>query len=511
MLQRSAGATAGAPCTTPGTCSCGRALFASMPRWQRAILSRVEGRWARACDAVIQVSEPYAAMMERDLGLRDVARRAQLPRPLGPARAAARPASGRRWASPPDTRIVLYQGLLIADRGIEQAMDAILEVPDAVLVLMGFGNQNGSADLDAIPRQGPMYAGKCPSSSTPCRPPELLTWSASADIRSCCSSPPPRTTSTSRPRSCGRRWPPACPVVASDLPGFASVVEPSRVRHAVRPDRPRRHRADAFGEMLALGPDGLRSDGRAGASPRRTTDLQLGASSSRCSTGSMRGSSPSPREPMADADRPRPASRSCRTARASSTRAPSASRAPGPRAATRSRSTRDTSPGCRARRSSTAIASCASPSTMPTPASPSARSGARAAGDGGPPSAASASTHPRAPVRAGPHAGCPRARLIRHRFRQFPQRPLQRAPWFVRQVEPHDIWHGMWAGSLPALEQVRAAPRRSHRVRRPGRVPALPHVRPHAPLAAHASSRATRAAGRRPPTRWSRCRRSTPR
>ena len=23
------------------------------------------------------------------------------------------------------------------------------------------------------------------------------------------------------------------------------------------------------------------------------------------------------------------------------------------------------------------------------------------------------------------------------------------------QVEPHDIWHGMWAGSLPALEAVR--------------------------------------------------------
>ncbi|MEZ4597380.1 MAG: hypothetical protein R3C32_11510 [Chloroflexota bacterium] len=30
----------------------------------------------------------------------------------------------------------------MGDRGIRQAMDAILEVPDAVLV-MGFGNQNG--------------------------------------------------------------------------------------------------------------------------------------------------------------------------------------------------------------------------------------------------------------------------------------------------------------------------------------------------------------------------------
>ncbi len=31
----------------------------------------------------------------------------------------------------------------MGDRGIEQAMDAILEVPGAVLVIMGFGNQNG--------------------------------------------------------------------------------------------------------------------------------------------------------------------------------------------------------------------------------------------------------------------------------------------------------------------------------------------------------------------------------
>src|SRR6187399_1590171 len=50
----------------------------------------------------------------------------------------------------------------------------------------------------------------------------------------------------------------------------------------------------------------------------------------------------------------------------------------------------------------------------------------------------------------------PTGSAIRQRFRQFPIRPRQRAPWFADQVEPHDIWHGMWAGSLPALELVRA-------------------------------------------------------
>ncbi|MBX3029947.1 MAG: hypothetical protein KF809_07285 [Chloroflexi bacterium] len=42
-----------------------------------------------------------------------------------------------------------------------------------------------------------------------------------------------------------------------------------------------------------------------------------------------------------------------------------------------------------------------------------------------------------------------------HRFRIFPQRPLEWAGWFERGVEPHDLWHGMWAPSLPALERVR--------------------------------------------------------
>ncbi len=55
------------------------------------------------------------------------------------------------------TRVVLYQGLFVVDRGIEQAMDAILEVPDAALVLMGFGNLEAHyRELAATPR----YTGR---------------------------------------------------------------------------------------------------------------------------------------------------------------------------------------------------------------------------------------------------------------------------------------------------------------------------------------------------------------
>ena len=43
-----------------------------------------------------------------------------------------------------------------------------------------------------------------------------------------------------------------------------------------------------------------------------------------------------------------------------------------------------------------------------------------------------------------------------HRFRNFPVRPITWGRRFAAsdRVEPHDIWHGMWAGSLPMLHRV---------------------------------------------------------
>ena len=57
-----------------------------------------------------------------------------------------------------------------------------------------------------------------------------------------------------------------------------------------------------------------------------------------------------------------------------------------------------------------------------------------------------------------------RTELVR-RMLLFPVRPMRWAPMETR-VEPHDIWHGMWAGSLPAIEPSRATPRWPDRIRR---------------------------------------------
>ncbi|MET0773488.1 MAG: glycosyltransferase [Candidatus Limnocylindrales bacterium] len=246
-------------------------LFASMPTWQRAILSRIEGRWARQCDAVIQVSEPYAAMMERDLGLRDVAVVRNCPDRWDPP--APRPDRLRESLGiPAETSIVLYQGLLIADRGIEQAMDAILEVPGAVLVLMGFGNQNGSqTDLDAYRARAarPSHAGRV--FIAPAVPPqELLTWTASADISIMLFQPTSENHDQVTPQKLWEAMAAGTPVLASDLPGFRTIVTETGCGRLVDPTDPAAV-ARVLREMLALGPDGLRAMGDQGLAAAHAT------------------------------------------------------------------------------------------------------------------------------------------------------------------------------------------------------------------------------------------------
>jgi glycosyltransferase involved in cell wall biosynthesis len=245
--------------------------FASMPAWQRAILSRIEGRWARQCDAVIQATESFAAMMERDLGIRDVAVVRNCPDRWDPP--TPRPDLLRESLGiPSTTAIVLYQGLLIGQRGIEQAMEAILEVPDAVLVLMGFGNQNGSqADLHAYQARAARvpYAGRV-LFAPPVPPQELLSWTASADISIMLIQPSSENHVEGVPQKLWEAMAAGTPVLASDMPGARAVVSETGCGRVVDP-------TDAVAvarvlrEMLALGAEGLRAMGDQGLAAAHTT------------------------------------------------------------------------------------------------------------------------------------------------------------------------------------------------------------------------------------------------
>ena len=112
--------------------------FARLGRPGRNLLEWAERRWARGADRVLTVNDAYAELLEEQL---------RVPRPavVMNCREIWTPPSPRpdlireALGLPAETAVVLYQGILTIERGIEQSMDAILEVPSAVLVLMGFG------------------------------------------------------------------------------------------------------------------------------------------------------------------------------------------------------------------------------------------------------------------------------------------------------------------------------------------------------------------------------------
>ena len=65
----------------------------------------------------------------------------------------------------------------------------------------------------------------------------------------------------------------------------------------------------------------------------------------------------------------------------------------------------------------------------------------------------------------------------RRLIRLFPAQPLAWASSLEAVAEPADVWHGMWAGSLPALGRLSPSPRRTDDLRQPRRVPAVAWLR----------------------------------
>ena len=193
--------------------------FASAPSPIRWMLSQLERRWARRVDRVLTVNEAYAELIAQGLGVSRPPVVRNCPErwvPPEPRPNLIREALGLS----PETAIVLYQGQLITDRGIEQTLDAILEVDDAVLVLLGFGRLRTM--IEAQSRVAP-YAGKVfllPAVA----PDQLLRWTASADVSVMAIAPTTINHRYSTPQKLFESLAAGVPVVASDLPGMAEVV-----------------------------------------------------------------------------------------------------------------------------------------------------------------------------------------------------------------------------------------------------------------------------------------------
>ena len=192
--------------------------LATLPRPLRAAVGWVERRLARRATAILSANEPYAEIQAMRFGRRPVVVYNGALRQT-PA-AADHGRFQRALGLPLDRRIVLYHGGFSPHRGIEQLIDAIGDVPGAVLVCMGYGTM---ADALAM-RIADAGLGERVRIMPAVPPEELLDWVAAADVAAMLIQPSTLNHRLTTPNKLFEAMAAGVPVLASDLPGMASVV-----------------------------------------------------------------------------------------------------------------------------------------------------------------------------------------------------------------------------------------------------------------------------------------------
>jgi glycosyltransferase involved in cell wall biosynthesis len=194
------------------------ARFARLPGPWRRLLARGERRWARAADAVVTVSEPYADVLRRMLGVEPVI---VMNGPVSWHVPEPRPRRFHEaFGLAPSTRVVLSLGALQPHRGLEELVDAIGLVGDAVLVFVGDGSHKSAVEARAAAaphRDRVFFLPACP-------PDEILPLNASADVAAMPVQPSTLNHRLNTPTKLFDAMGAGTPVVASDLPGMASIV-----------------------------------------------------------------------------------------------------------------------------------------------------------------------------------------------------------------------------------------------------------------------------------------------
>ena len=200
--------------------------MARLPGPWKQLLRRHERRLARAADAVVTVSEPYAQIIARILGrpVDAVVRNAALVDNLDaepvPADVERSDRFHRLFELPPERRIVLYIGQVMRGRGLRQLFEAISLVDDADLVVAGFGPdyERYRSIAAALPHHHRIhFAGSVP-------PAEIPDWTRGADVSAMPVQPDTLNHRFNTPTKLFDAIGVGVPVVASKLPGISPIV-----------------------------------------------------------------------------------------------------------------------------------------------------------------------------------------------------------------------------------------------------------------------------------------------
>jgi glycogen(starch) synthase len=226
-------------------------------RW---LLAAAERRWAHRSARVITVNDAYADVLEGRLRVR---------RPLVVMNCSDRyeppdPPVRRfhdRLGLGPDRLVVLYHGGLFPFRGIEQLIAAMDALPQADLVLMGYGALE--AELPARIAASP--AGARIHVLPAVAPADLHDWVAAADVAAMPIQPSTLNHRLTTPNKLFEAMTAGVPVVASDLPGMASIVTETRCGVLCDPTDPASIAA-AIRQLLDAPPDDRRQYGARGRS-----------------------------------------------------------------------------------------------------------------------------------------------------------------------------------------------------------------------------------------------------
>jgi len=134
----------------------------------------------------------------------------------------------------PGTPILLYQGSIQENRGIEPAIDAVELLDGVVLVIVGYGYYRNSLE-DMVKKRGladrVRFFGPIPND-------ELLHWTASADVGLCNIVNASLSYYTTLPNKLFEYMMSEVPILGSDSPGIGVVVDETGTGEIVDPVDP---------------------------------------------------------------------------------------------------------------------------------------------------------------------------------------------------------------------------------------------------------------------------------